>query len=112
MPVWRDARRLTNMVYRLTRSEPFRRDYGLSQQIQRASVSIMSNIAEGYERLSKNEFILHLGYAKGSTGEVRCQLYIASDLSYISASDFAEAIDLCILISQQLANLILHLKKI
>jgi four helix bundle protein len=110
MPVWQDARKLTNLVYRMTKGEPFRRDFGLSQQIHRASVSVMSNIAEGYERLSKSEFILFLGYAKGSTGGVRCQLYVASDLSCISSSDFTQAFDLCVFVSQQLANLITHLR--
>ena len=66
------------------------RDFGLRDQIRRASVSIMSNIAEGYDRSGTAEFIHFLAIAKGSAAEVRCQLYVASDLGYIDQSKFDE----------------------
>jgi four helix bundle protein len=69
----------------------------------------MSNIAEGFERRSKNEFSHLLSYAKGSTGELRSQLYVAADLQYISPSEFTPAYKLALSISQQLANFIKYL---
>ena len=85
---WQKARLLTTAIYRTTRSDKFARDYGLSGQIQRASVSIMSNIAEGYERDSPNEFHRFLTIAKASCAEVRSQLYIALDIGYIEEETF------------------------
>ena len=76
---WRVARELTRMVYEVTKGEGFRRDFGLRDQVQRAAVSVMSNIAEGFERGSNREFIQFLFYAKGSAGEVRSQLVVALD---------------------------------
>ena len=80
---WQEARVLVRNVYQATREGPFAGDYGLSGQIQRAAVSIMSNIAEGFERGSNKEFIQFLYVDKGSAGEVRSQIHVASDLGYI-----------------------------
>lgn len=77
--IYQRARELTNSIYALTRSEIFARDRGLVDQIRRAAVSIMSNIAEGFERGATTEFIQFLYIAKGSCGEVRAQLRIAKD---------------------------------
>src|SRR5437870_6461434 len=77
LEVWKEARRLTRQVYRLTKDSRFSKDFGLSNQMQRAAVSIMSNIAEGFERGGNQEFIQFLYVAKGSCGEVRSQLYVA-----------------------------------
>lgn len=110
MKVWQNARELTAMIYRLTAREEFRKDFGLKDQIQRSAVSVMSNIAEGYERGTKKEFILFLSYAKGSIGEVRCQLYVARDLKYITEKEFSLAYDHCVSISTQLSNFIRYLK--
>lgn len=85
---WQKARALTREVYGATRSGAFVRDYGLSGQIQRASVSIMSNIAEGFERGKRAEFHQFLSTAKGSCAEVRSQLYVALDTGYIEQSRF------------------------
>lgn len=85
---WQKARVLVSEIYRVTRSGPFANDHGLSGQIQRAAVSIMSNIAEGYERSSKTEFHRFLLIAKGSCAEVRSQLYIALDIGYLNDEDF------------------------
>ena len=87
---WQKARGLTKSVYLVTRQGEFARDYGLSGQIQRASVSAMSNIAEGYERLGPSEFGHFLSVAKGSCGEVRSQLYVALDVGYIDLATFTD----------------------
>ena len=76
---WKAARDLTNTVYAFTRQEDFTRDFGLRDQIRRASISIMSNIAEGFESRTDSQFINFLGMAWASVGEVRAQLYTASD---------------------------------
>ena len=85
---WQKARILTEDIYAAARIGGFARDFGLKDQIQRASVSIMSNIAEGFERGGDNEFIQYLSHAKGSCGEVKSQLYVALDQTYIPASSF------------------------
>ena len=85
---WKEARLLVNEVYSLTCREPFCRDYGLRDQIQRAAVSIGSNVAEGFERRGNKEFINFLWIAKGSAAEVSSQLYHARDLDYIDDAQF------------------------
>jgi four helix bundle protein len=87
---WQRARVLTKEIYASTRIGPFAKDYGLKDQIQRASVSTMSNIAEGFERGGDREFIQFLSNSKGSCGEVKSQLYVALDQSYISNAGFGE----------------------
>lgn len=79
LEVWKEARRLTQIIYRLTKGEKFSKDFALRDQIQRAAVSIMSNIAEGFERGGNQEFIQFLYVAKASCGEVRSQIYVAFD---------------------------------
>jgi len=88
---WQKARALTKNIYLLTATERFSRDFGLRDQIQRAAVSIMSNIAEGFERASKAEFHQFLVIAKGSCAEVRSQLYVALDTGYITGDQFEKA---------------------
>jgi four helix bundle protein len=85
---WQKARELTRVIYEVTRRGAFVRALGLARQIQRAAVSIMSNIAEGFERRSRREFQQFLFTAKGSCAEVRSQLYVAFDIGYIEESDF------------------------
>ena len=87
---WQEARKLTKKVYELTNKLPFRRDFKLCGQIQEASVSIMANIAEGFDRQSKKEFIRFLDYASASASEVQSHLYVALDQEYISEQDFQE----------------------
>lgn len=83
--IWQDARVLAGSVHREFGSgTPAERDYGFRDQIQRAGVSVMNNIAEGFERFSRAEFAHLLNVAKGSCGEVRSMLYLAEDLSYIT----------------------------
>ena len=85
---WQKARKLTKEIYQITREGSFARDFGLSGQIQRAAVSIMSNIAEGFERGGRGEFHQFLSTAKGSCAEVRSQLYVAFDIGYLDQSKF------------------------
>jgi four helix bundle protein len=86
---WQLARRLTADIYAITRRKDFAHDFALRDQIRRAANSIMSNIAEGHESRTRGLFIDLLGRAKGSSGEVRSQLYIAVDAGYISNEEMA-----------------------
>lgn len=108
--VWKKARELVNFIYRFTKNKEFSKDFSLTDQIRRAAVSVMSNIAEGFERGSNTEFIQFLYIAKGSAGEVRTQLYISLDLGYITKGDFQKGKELCLDISGQLSGLIQYLK--
>ena len=85
---WKKARKLTNTVYLATAAGNFTRDFALKDQIRRASISILSNIAEGFERGGDKEFLQFLAVAKGSCGEVRAQLYIAMDQGYLKQDTF------------------------
>ncbi len=85
---WQKARALTKSVYEATRKENFAKDFGLAGQIQRAAASVMSNIAEGFERTKPAEFHHFLMIAKASCGEVRSQLYVALDVGYLSQPEF------------------------
>ncbi len=85
---WQKARELTRGVYAITKRGEFSKDFGLRDQICRASVSIMANIAEGYERSGTGEFMQFLAIAKGSAGEVKAQLYVALDQNYIQEETF------------------------
>jgi four helix bundle protein len=87
---WQKARELTREIYEATRQGSFAKDYGLSGQIQRAAVSIMSNIAEGFERGGRGEFHQFLSTAKASCAEVRSQLYVALDVGYIDKVTFEQ----------------------
>ncbi|MCA1795701.1 MAG: four helix bundle protein [Desulfotignum sp.] len=78
---WQKARELTRNIYQVTGEGDFARDFGLKDQIRRAAVSIMSNIAEGYDRGGRAEFHQFLVIAKGSCAEVRSQLYVAYDVN-------------------------------
>lgn len=111
MKVWQDSRKITKLIYQISSSGKFAKDYGLRDQIQRASVSVMSNIAEGYERDSNREFIKYLGYSKGSIGEVRSLLYVALDNEYVTEAKFEELRDESIAISQQISNFEKYLRK-
>ena len=85
---WKAGREAVRTVYAVTSEAPFSRDFALCNQVRRASVSIISNIAEGFERGGNKEFLNFLAISKGSCGEVRCQLYVALDCSYISEDQF------------------------
>ncbi len=101
---WKTARQLTNSVYAHTNQTGFNRDFGLRDQIRRASVSVMSNIAEGFESRTDVQFINFLGMARASAGEVRAQLYIALDQKYITEEQFKETFEMTQTCSRQIAN--------
>ena len=88
--VFREARQLTGQIWRSTRNRPFALDRVLVGQVRRAGLSIVSNIAEGFERGSRAEFSRFLKIAKGSCGEVRAQMIIAADLNYITKRECQE----------------------
>ncbi|HEC34327.1 MAG TPA: four helix bundle protein [Chloroflexi bacterium] len=108
--VWQEAREIVSLVYRLTAKFPPNERYGLASQMQRAAVSTMSNIAEGFERGTTKEFINFLYIAKGSNGEVRSQAYVALDLDYISQTECDGLIRRCDRLSRRIHNLIEYLK--
>jgi four helix bundle protein len=87
---WQQGRELTKAIYALTQKDGFAKDYGLKDQIQRAAVSVMSNIAEGFSRGTNVEFLQFLFIAKGSLSEVQSQLYVALDLAYITQDEFRQ----------------------
>ena len=88
MQAWQKARELTAGIYELTRTGEFAKDYALRDQIRRAAISVMSNLAEGFERSSRQEFHQFISIAKGSCAEVRSQLYTALDAKLIDQEEF------------------------
>lgn len=106
---WRDARVLVKRIYEITGEGQFARDFGLRDQIRRAAISTMSNIAEGFERGSDKDFARFLYIAKGSAGEVRSQLYAAVDLGYLQEGKAKETIDLVQVVSRRLSGFIKYL---
>jgi len=107
---WKTARELTRMVYALADQGQFTKDFGLRNQIQRAAVSVMSNIAEGFESRTQAQFLEYLGRSKASAGEVRCQLYVALDLGYLSQEQFKQVFDLADKSSCQIARFMGYLE--
>lgn len=87
---WQEARNLTRLIYEITNDTSFAKDFSLKDQIRRASVSIMANIAEGFNRRTDKEFINFLGYALSSASEVKSHLYVAMDQNYLSQKTFEE----------------------
>jgi len=98
---WKEARKLVKLIYRLTNGSRLRKDFGLKDQIQRAAVSCMSNIAEGFESGTNPQFIQFLLYTRRSTAEVQSILYAALDMGHITNKEFGE--------SYQQANLVAKL---
>jgi four helix bundle protein len=109
--VWQLARQLVKNIYSLTAQDNIRKHYSLIDQIQRASLSVMNNVAEGFERFSAKEFIYLLNVSKGSAGEVRSMLYVLSDLNLIDPTLFKTLQDQTYAISKSLAGFISYLKK-
>jgi len=106
---WEKARLLVELVYKETGKGAFAKDFGLRDQIRRAAVSVMSNIAEGFERNSDKEFRQFLYISKGSAGEVRSLLYTAMDLNYINKTLYESLMERVIIISQKLSGFIKYL---
>ena len=110
LPVWKDARKFANKIYNLTKKFPKEENYGLTSQITRATVSIGSNIAEGFDRYSKKDFIRFLIMARGSISEIQNNLYIAIDLKYINQNDFQEIYALSKDLGKQINGFIKYLR--
>jgi four helix bundle protein len=110
LEVWQLARELALAIYNETLNLPFAKDFELVGQIRRSSGSSMDNIAEGFERGGKKEFIQFLGIAKGSAGEVRSQLYRALDRKNITQEKFDFLFKKVTLLSKKLSSLITYLK--
>ncbi len=108
--VWKDARKFANKIYNLTKKFPKEENYGLTSQITRATVSIGSNIAEGFDRYSKKDFIRFLIIARGSISEIQNNLYIAIDLKYINQNDFQETYALSKDLGKQINGFIKYLR--
>jgi four helix bundle protein len=111
LEIWKDASALTREIYQLTRDSKFSKDFALRDQIRRAAVSIMSNIAEGFEQAGNQEFMQFLYVAKASCGEVRSQLYVALDQSYVTSKDCDDASRSFRRLSIMISNLIDYLKR-
>ncbi len=107
--VWQSARELVRLVYEDSGQQEFGRDFGLKDQIRRAAVSVMSNIAEGFNAGSDAEFVRFLGFARRSNSEAQSQYYIALDLGYISKERFQSIYEKANLIERQLNSLISYL---
>ncbi len=110
MAVWQAARELARQVYRISAQGDFARDFGLRDQMRRAAVSVMSNIAEGFESRTQALFIDFLGRAKASSGEVRAQCYIALDAGYLDRQAFDELVTLTQSCSRQLSRFMAYLE--
>ena len=108
--VWQDTRQLVSAVYSVSKARAFNQDFGLRDQIRRAAVSVMSNIAEGFERGTRKEFVQFLNIAKGSNGEVRSQLCVALDQKYIAEAEFNSLQASSVALSKKLAAFIRYLE--
>lgn len=107
---WQKARVVCRRIYTITNDGQFAKDFGLRDQVRRAAVSILSNIAEGFERGGTGEFVHFLAIAKGSAGEVKAQLYVALDQKYVDQREFDELIANIEEISKMINGLISYLR--
>jgi len=108
---WQRARELTREIYTASNENPFSKDFGLRDQVRKTSVSIMSNIAEGFERDGTKEFIQFLSVAKGSSGELRSQLYVALDQGYLEEERFDRLLGIVLETNRMIGGLINYLRK-
>lgn len=109
--MWKKGRAFVNAVYQVTERDPFSTDFALRDQMRKAAISIPSNIAEGFERDRRGEFIQFLRYAKASAGEVRSQLYHARDRGYIDEDTFQSLQSDAANIARQLQGFIQYLRR-
>jgi len=110
IPIWQEARELVAEIYKITSKGNFQKDFGLKDQIQRAAVSIMANIAEGFEMNNNKDFLRYLGYSKASCGELRSHLYVALDIGYLPSNEFEKLKEKSISLSQHIAGFKKYLK--
>lgn len=109
--IWKLSLKITKEVYDFTAQGKFARDFGLRDQIRRAIVSVSSNIVEGFEKNNNNEFVRYLKIAKGSTGEVRNQLFIAREIEYINQKEFDAVNTELENLASQIGGFIVYLQK-
>jgi len=107
---WKKARALVKAIYKATDASAFRKDWALRDQIRRAAISIMSNIAEGFSRQTDKEFVQFLFIAKGSVSEVQSQLYTASDVGYLPEEQFSTLYAAADEVARLLSGFIRYLK--
>jgi four helix bundle protein len=107
---WQKALELSDIIYSHSNKEKFSKDFGLRDQMRRASISVVSNIAEGFEREGNNQFIFFLLVAKASAGELRAQLYIARNQNYISMNEFEIINQKVIEVSKTISGFISYLR--
>ena len=110
LDAWKRGRELSGRIYDLTKKQEFAKDYGLKDQIRRAAVSAMTNVAEGFERGTNKDFVKFLFIARASAGEVRSLLYVALDQEYISRDEFDQCFGLCVRTSKTIWGLIKSLR--
>jgi four helix bundle protein len=111
LPIWKEAKDLTVRIYKITKEDELKRDFGLSEQIRRAVLSVSSYIAEGFDRSSRREFIKHLYITKGSVSEVRSQLLICRELGYLENGISGELLGKTTSLTRQIGALKSFLKK-
>lgn len=107
---WKKALELSDLIYSYSNQNNFSKDFGLRDQMRRASVSVVSNIAEGFEREGNNQFIYFLLVAKASAGELRAQLYIARNQKYITAEEFEQLNNKVLEVSKTISGFISYLR--
>ncbi len=111
MEAWKEARLLANRIYDATNTSSLSKDFGLRDQMRRAAISILSNIAEGFERGGDKEFFHFLAQAKGSAGELRSQLYLALDRGYLLPDEFDELCGHARKVSRMISGLMAYLRE-
>jgi four helix bundle protein len=109
--VWQKAIAFVKLVYLITAEGELRRDFGLRDQLRRAAVSVPTNIAEGFERASRKEYLNFLNIAKGSAGEVRSLCRVSFDVGYLNQSTYDQLRDAAVVISRSLYNQIQAIKR-
>jgi four helix bundle protein len=107
---WQKARELNKLIYSVTQQGQFAKDFDLTRQIRRCSISILSNIAEGFERSSVKQFLFFLNIAKASAAELRAQLYVANDLNYITNETTEDMMARVISVSKMISGLMKYLQ--
>ena len=108
---WQDARVFTRAIYSLIKSESFRKDYDLLSQIRRSAVSVMANIAEGFHRHSRKDFLKFLDYSRASLAETTSHLYVALDQGYIAANDLEDLKATADKVGRKINGLVAYLSK-
>ena len=108
---WQKSMELCNAVYSVSNQELFSKDYALKDQIRKSAISVPSNIAEGFERESNNQFIYFLTIAKASAGELRTQLTIAKNQNYFTQQEYLSLREQCLSISKMISGFISYLRE-